>query len=151
METQTSFSNGTLTLKRTYDAPRDAVFDAWVETSKTEQWWGCGDTTHVKSEIEPRIGGKYVHEMTIRDVGTHPVNGMLTAYEPPALLEYCMAGPTPRDSMQVRVEFAERGGMTEVCLTQTAIPDGLDDIVTTGWTAAFEKLGGFLAQSAHAA
>lgn len=151
METQTSFSDGVLTVKRTYDAPREAVFDAWVETSKTEQWWGCGDTAHVKSEIEPHVGGKYVHEMTIRDVGTHPVSGVLTAFEPPALLEYAMAGPTPKDNMQVRVEFMERDGMTDVCLTQTAVPEGLDNIVTAGWQAAFEKLKRFLAQSARAA
>lgn len=151
METHTSFESGTLTVTRIYDAPREAVFDAWIETSKTEQWWGCGDTTHVKSEIEPKVGGKYIHEMTIRNVGMHAVNGMLTAYEPPELLCYTMAGPTPKDNMDVRVVFTERDGMTEVHLTQTKVPEGLDAIVTAGWTAAFAKLAVFLIRAVNAA
>ena len=72
MSTESSFSKGTLTITRLYDAPREAVFDAWIETSKVQQWWGCAQTTAVRSEIEPKIGGVYNHHMTLGEMGEFP-------------------------------------------------------------------------------
>ena len=38
MTTQTSVENGNLTVVRTYSAPIDKVFDAWIQTSKIKNW-----------------------------------------------------------------------------------------------------------------
>ena len=58
MTTETKFEDGKLIVTRTYSAPKEAVFEAWVETNKVEKWWGCAQCTSVRSEIEPRVGGK---------------------------------------------------------------------------------------------
>ena len=151
MSTKTSFENGQLTVTRVYDAPRDAVFDAWIETSKVEKWWGCADTTQVTSTVEPRVGGKYCHLMTIKDAGEFPMNAVITDYDPPALLAYEVAGMQPGQTMTVRVEFMERDGQTEVRLTHDNIPTEFGEIITGGWSAAFDKLDGFLVAEAAAA
>jgi len=148
MSTKTSVENGQLTVTRLYDAPREEVFDAWVETSKVQQWWGCGDTTSVTSEVEPKVGGKYVHKMIIKNEFESPINGVIIEYDPPKLLAYEMPSMAPDQKMTIRVTFTEKEAGTEVCLIHNNIPDDITQFVEPGWTAAFEKLGGFLLKSA---
>ncbi len=160
MSTEVKFQDGNLVVTRTYDAPREAVFEAWVETSKVQQWWGCGDCTNVRSEIEPKVGGRYNHHMTIHGMEV-PGFATLTEYDPPARLAYSSAIPggpdasMPSTNMVVAVDFSEVEGGTLVQLTHTGIPDmkvegdiELREIIRTGWTAAFGKLDDFLAQAA---
>ncbi|MEM9168963.1 MAG: SRPBCC domain-containing protein [Pseudomonadota bacterium] len=152
MTVRTSYENGVLTVTQTFDAPRQAVFDAWVETAKTQTWWGCGDTTAVKSEIEPKVGGKYVHHMTIKHEHETCVDGRLVAFDPPALLAYETPSAELGVTMTVRVAFVEiAANKTEVTLTHTNIPDAFGDIVTGGWSAAFGKLRTFVEAPASAA
>ncbi|MEP3279207.1 MAG: SRPBCC domain-containing protein [Stappiaceae bacterium] len=151
MSTTTTFEDGKLHVRRTFDEPRTAVFDAWIQASKTKEWWGCADTVHVTSEIEPKVGGNYIHAMTIKNVGVHPIKGQITAFEPPARLAYKMPGMSEGDWMQVNVEFIEDGGTTNVHLTQWPIPDPLRDIIAAGWTASFERMARFFAGERRAA
>ena len=153
MTTDIRFEDGNLIVTRAYDAPREAVFDAWVETSKVKQWWGCAECTAVRSEIEPKIGGKYNHHMTIEGVGEVPGSAVLVEFDPPNRLAYESASPAGPDStMRVTVEFTEvEGDRTQVQLTHAGIPDmrvdgdiELRQIIRTGWTAAFGKLDRFL-------
>ena len=151
MSTKTTYENGRLTVARVYDAPREEVFEAWIETAKVEKWWGCADTTKVKSEVEPRVGGKYCHLMTIREVGDYPMNAVITEYDPPALLAYELEGMAPGQTMTVRVVFTEIGDQTEVRLTHDNLPTEMGDMVSAGWTASFGKLDRFLIDEAAAA
>ena len=152
MSTEMKFEDGNLVATRTYDAPREAVFEAWVETSKVEQWWGCADCTAVRSEIERKVGGKYNHHMTIKGAGEVPGFAVLTEYDPPARLAYKSATPQGDDAgMLVTVDFTEVDAGTLVRLVHSGIPDmkvegdiELREIIRAGWTAAFGKLGGFL-------
>ena len=143
--------DGNLILTRWYSAPREAVFDAGVETSKVQQWWGCAQTTEVRSEIEPEVGGKYYHYMTLGDMGEHPLLSRFTVYDPPARLEYTTEPPQDSDkpgfNMTVTVDFTERDGGTEVRLVHAGLPDELKEIVQGGASAALEKLDGFLKAS----
>jgi len=143
MTDEAHYKNGTLTMTRVFDAPRAAVFEAWVETSKVQQWWGCAQTTAVKSEIEKKVGGKYCHQMTIEGAGEFPMACRFTAYDPPHFLEYEEVSDNP-NPMHVRVDFIERGNQTEVRLVHSNLPDGLSEIVKGGWTAAMGKLREFL-------
>ena len=152
MTTETKFENGILIVTRTYSAPREAVFEAWVETSKVQQWWGCAQCTNVRSEIEPKVGGKYNHHMTIEGAGEVPGFATLIEYDPPNRLAYESASPgDDATKMQVKVEFTEVEEGTLVRLEHHGIPDikvegdmELRQIVQAGWTAAFGKLDGLM-------
>ena len=144
MSAEVSYENGKLVVTRLFAAPRQAVFDAWIETSKVELWWGCGYATAVKSHIEPEVGGKYHHLMTLKDVGEYPHFGLITEYEPPALLAYELIDPDRDEKMYVRVLFTERGEHTAVCLTQENLPDAYSEFVVAGWSSSFEGLAYFL-------
>ncbi len=158
MSTETKFEDGNLIVTRVYDAPRDVVFDAWFETSKVQQWWGCAECTSVRSEIEPKVGGQYNHHMTIEGAGEVPGFATLTEYDPPSRLAFTSAAPDDRDSnMIVSVDFTEVDGGTLVRLVHAGIPnirvDGnveLLEIIRSGWTAAFGKLGAFLGAASPA-
>jgi len=158
MSTRTTFEEGNLIVTRVYDAPREMVFDAWFETSKVKQWWGCAECTDVRSEIEPKVGGQYNHHMTIEGAGEVPGFATLTEYDPPARLAYTGSDPEGPDAgMVVSVDFSEVDGGTLVRLVHSGIPDmrvdgdvELREIVRGGWTAAFGKLGTFLGAAALA-
>ncbi len=154
MSTEVKFEDGNLIVTRTYDAPRELVFEAWVETSKVQQWWGCAECTSVRSEIELKVGGKYDHHMTIEGAGEVPGFATLTEYDPPSRLAFTSTGsggPGPDADMTVTVEFTEVDGGTLVRLVHAGIPDmkvqgdvELREIIRAGWTAAFGKLGKLL-------
>ena len=151
MPTHTSFEDGKLIVTRTYDAPRDRVFEAWIETSKVQQWWGCANCTDVRSEVEAKVGGAYNHHMTVHGQDI-PGFATLTEYDPPNRRAFRMAGPDGSDTgMQVTVEFKDVDGGTLVRLIHEGIPDirvegdvELRAIVREGWTAAFGKLSTLL-------
>lgn len=147
MTMTTNFSDGSLTVSRLYDAPREAVFEAWIETAKVQQWWGCGDTTKVRSDIEARVGGKYNHQMTIHG-NEYPAKSTLIEYDPPARLAYETEQNDMAPKMTVTVDFKEEGGKTRVTLVHSGIPEGMGEIITGGWSAAFGKLETFLAKEA---
>ena len=142
MASESHYENGTLTMTRTYDAPAAAVFNAWVEASKVQQWWGCSQTTNVVSEIEPEVGGKYCHAMTIEGAGEYPLTCRITEFEPPKVLAY----EEVASDIHVRVTFTEGDGRTEVKLVQSNLPDNIGPIVKGGWGVALEKLDGFLSR-----
>jgi len=152
MVTETKFEGGNLIVTRVYQASREAVFDAWIETSKVKQWWGCAECTDVRSEIEPKVGGKYNHHMTIDGEFEAPGFAVFTEYDPPARLAY--ASPDPDDPMVITVDFTEVEGGTLVTLVHSNIPDitvegdvELREIIRSGWTAATDKLGAFLSKT----
>jgi uncharacterized protein YndB with AHSA1/START domain len=149
MSTSIRIEGGRLILTRVFRAPREEVFDAWVQTCKVRLWWGCAEATSVRSEIEARVGGKYDHHMTIQGVGEVPGCGRITEYDPPARLAYVTevpkgAGPKGGSTMSVTVDFVEVAGGTEVRLVHSGIPTEFGGFVRAGWTAAMEKLGRLL-------
>ncbi len=151
MSTHTSFEDGKLIVMRTYDAPRERVFEAWIETSKVQKWWGCAECTNVRSEVEAKVGGSYNHHMTVHGQDI-PGFATLTEYDLPNRLAFRMSGPDGSDSgMVVTVEFKDVDGGTLVKLVHEGIPDTrvhgdieLRAIVREGWIAAFGKLAVFV-------
>jgi uncharacterized protein YndB with AHSA1/START domain len=154
MKTEIRIEGDRLILTRVFRAPREEVFAAWVETSKVQAWWGCAEAASVRSEVEPRVGGRYDHHMTIPGVGEVPGCARLTEFDPPRRLAYVTqvpqgAGPQAGRPMTVTVDFVEVAGGTEVRLVHAGIPTEFRGIVRAGWTAAMEKLARLLADGAR--
>ncbi|MEM7049543.1 MAG: SRPBCC domain-containing protein [Acidobacteriota bacterium] len=150
METKVEFDGEKLTVTRTFEAPRESVFDAWIEASKVELWWGCGQTTKTESQVEPRVGGKYVHNMHLEGVGEFEIVGVIKEFDPPARLVY-EATDRRREgpATTVQVDFvAEDEGRTRVTLVQDHLEPEFIEYVKDGWRAAFGKLGKFLLSEA---
>lgn len=148
MSSEASFHEGTLTITRHYDAPRERVFEAWIVTSKVQQWWGCAQTVAVRSEIEPKVGGAYNHHMTLEGGHEMPGDARFVEYDPPNKLAFTSDGPV--GPMTVTVEFSDDDdGGTLVRLTHDNIPTDpgppyLPTIIEGGWTAGLGKLADML-------
>jgi len=155
-DVETRIEDGKLHVSRVYDAPREAVFDAWIATHKLEQWWGCAQTTAVSAEIECKVGGKFNQTMTLDNGHVMPGEATFSEYDPPKRLVFGSPGPTG-EPMTISVDFTEVDGGTLVHLVHSGIPDmqvdgdiEMHDIIRGGWTAAFGKLAGFLETTASA-
>lgn len=144
MNSRMSYENEFLTITRRFDAPIEEVFDSWIETSKVQLWWGCGDAESVESEIDARVGGKYLHKLMLKDTGEYRHNGIITEYEPPKLLAYRLHDRFHDNAMTVRVEFRQDDTATIVCLTQDNLPKIYSQFVLAGWADGLEKLNTFL-------
>jgi len=147
MSITTNYADGTLTISRLYDAPRETVFEAWVLSSKVQQWWGCADTKKTVSDIDPCVGGKYNHLMTMH--GSDQLSkSTIIEYDPPARLAYEAEATQMTSKMAITVDFTEEDGQTRVTLVHNNIPDEFNKFVVAGWTAAFGKLADFLLSDA---
>jgi uncharacterized protein YndB with AHSA1/START domain len=47
-----------LNITRTFDAPLDKVWQAWVDPKKIQQWWGPAGVTNPTCEWDAKPGGK---------------------------------------------------------------------------------------------
>lgn len=154
MSTDVKVVDGSLIVTRVYSATIEDVFDAWIETSKVQQWWGCAECTKVTSEIDAKVGGKYNHDMIIENEhGRFEVEGsaVFVEFDPPNRLAYRSTDDDDRMIVTVTFESVENG--TRVVMVQSNIPDQivqggvpLVEIVRAGWTASMSKLDRFLAR-----
>ncbi len=74
---------------RTYNAPRQLVWDAWTDPEQIAQWWGPrGISTPRESiELDLRPGGRLAFEMVDDATGArYPNSGTFLEVEPPARL-----------------------------------------------------------------
>ena len=139
----------TVTVRRTFDFPRDKVFAAWIDPSALSQWFGEEDTRILGVSLDPRVGGSYRFEATDgKRMGA--VEGVYLVVDPPERLVFSWRWDRQErgywaDS-QVTVEFNEVDAGTEIVITHEELPgDQGVAFHTRGWTQSLEKLGRMLA------
>ena len=59
----TELAGRTLTLTRTFDAPRDLVFKTWTDAKHLKAWWGPRGSDNGETRIDLRPGGKIFIQM----------------------------------------------------------------------------------------
>jgi len=160
MATSQPKSEMRIQVRRTFAAPREKVFKAWVDQAGLEQWM-CRDvpTHRVKYlELNAKTGGRYVMEVTDGATGDVYVGrGAFLEVTPPEKLVFTWAWQkrqpdgslTPLEAeTQVTVEFWERGASTEVLLTHEFFPaDKAAKATEEGWKGCFDALALVLDQS----
>jgi uncharacterized protein YndB with AHSA1/START domain len=141
----------TLRLQRTFNAPVEAVFDAWTSTEVLRRWWPAGsDWETPVAEVDLRIGGELRLVMRSPEGEEFGGRGEYVEISPPARLVFTWTwdGHQRHEGTQlVEVEFAERhDGTTTVVLTNRGLAD--DESRRShreGWEASFDNLGRVLA------
>ncbi|MEM7446378.1 MAG: SRPBCC domain-containing protein [Pseudomonadota bacterium] len=112
-----------LTLSRRYKAPRDLVWAVWTDPDHVAQWWGPFGPEKTSSDIQAKVGGVFLVNMTAPDGSQHPSRGIIREIEPPkhlviegdpGALDACGAGLPPR--ALITVTFEEVDGETELML-----------------------------------
>lgn len=67
MNQKNELNNRTLTLKRTFNAPIQLVWEAWTQPEHVAQWWGPKGIGLKVVEHNFEVGGKWKYTMLMQD------------------------------------------------------------------------------------
>lgn len=116
----TNRKSNELTITRVYDAPVEAVWNAWTDVEQVAQWWGprgFSITTHSK---ELKAGGVWNYTMHGPDGVDYPNSTLYHEVIENQKLVYDHGGYEDRPPMfRVTVLFSERDGKTTMEMTMS--------------------------------
>lgn len=137
-------------ITRVYDAPVDAVWDAWTDPEQVAQWWGPRGftlTTHSK-DLQP--GGHWAYTMHGPDGTDYPNKTQYLEVEERRKLVYDHGGNDDRPPMfRVTVLFSESAGKTKMDMTMTlptpeAVQEARKFIKKAGGDSTWDRLAEYL-------
>lgn len=150
----TTPSDREITVTRTFDAPRQLVFDAFTTPEMLKQWLTGPDGWRLDvCEIDLRVGGRHRYVWRGPEQGECAMGGSFRAVSPPERLVYTelfdedwTGGETV-----VTVVFEDHGDKTRVITTvrysSEAARDGaLATPMADGWSQSFQQLDAVLAK-----
>lgn len=136
-------------LGRTLAAPREAVWQGFVDPEQLAAWWGPHGYTARNVHFEPRLGGEYRIEMKPPEGDVFFLSGTFREVDPPACLAYTFVWdpPDPDDrETTATLAFQDLGGETRVEFTQGVFAtEARRALHAEGWSDSFERLEEFLA------
>ena len=137
-------------ISRTYDAPPEVVWEAWVDPAQVALWWGpeCFETPLDSIIIEPRAGGRYHLTMVDSRSGTaFPVRQEILEYSPHEVLVLSHE-PMPEhgllEAIVTRLEFHAQDGGTRVEVTGGPYNAEMGPNAEQGWSEQLDKLAQLL-------
>src|SRR5438105_3044843 len=100
-------------VSRTFDAPRDKVFEAWTAAEKLDRWWGPNGFSNTTHQMDFRPGGSWTYTMHGPD-GTDYPNYIkyLEIVRPQRLFYDHGTDAESAAHFRVTVDFVDRGGKT---------------------------------------
>ena len=147
-----------ITMIRTFDAPRERVFQAWTDPIHLAQWWGPHGFTNPVCEVDLRVGGAWRIDMQAPDGTIYPNKGVYREVVPPDRLVFSDIvdddagawGDTPPPSSISTVTFDEHDGRTTVTmvtrLQSVAARDAMLEMGSeAGMTESLDRLEALLA------
>jgi uncharacterized protein YndB with AHSA1/START domain len=145
------------TITRTFDAPREAVWDAWTDPERVAAWWGPEGFTVPDCEVDARPGGAFSIAMQAPDGTVYPDKGMFhEVVEPERLVFTSRAFEDEDGTYQLEVKntvtLEADGGRThltleaEVISATPAVKEALSGM-EMGWSQSFEKFERYLDDS----
>jgi uncharacterized protein YndB with AHSA1/START domain len=137
-----------LRIERTYEAPTEAVFDAWTSAEVIRRWWQAerGWETS-EAEVDLRVGGAI--RVVMRDPFgevDHGGGGAYTEVERPSRLAFTWTWDGDRRETLIEVDFEPVAAGTRVSFTHSLLAD--EESVRSheyGWGNILDQLGRHLA------
>jgi uncharacterized protein YndB with AHSA1/START domain len=121
----TSAKTGEVTITRTYNAPRDLVFECMITPEHLTHFWGpVGVSTPLETiKVDPKPGGVFETVMVNDSDGAeYPNRGFYVEVDKPSKLSW--TEPDVEGGMLTSLTFVDLGdGRTEVTIHQTNVPE----------------------------
>ena len=149
MNQATDLEKRTLTLTRTFNAPRKLVWEAWTQPEHIANWWGPkGMKTEIKKHdfVE---GGEWEFAMKMPDGSLFISEGVYLTIRPEELIETSANFKPMTEGVTLHAQFAEEGNQT-VFIFKVVHPteayckqqEGMG--FYNGWGSVFEGLNTYL-------
>lgn len=138
-----------LIIDREYDAPIEAVFDAWTDPEQLVQWWGPEGMSTPVCEMDVREGGSWKTVMRSPEGKDHFVDGVYREVRPHTRLSFTWAWTT--DGVRghetlVTLDFSRSGAKTRMHFEQRTFAEAEHRVHhEEGWTSSFVCLEKYLA------
>jgi uncharacterized protein YndB with AHSA1/START domain len=136
-------------VERTFEAPAEAVFDAWTSPEVMRRWFHVeSDWENPEVEVDLRVGGRYRVVMRKTDGSEVELSGKYTEIDRPRRLALtCTFSDDPAGTEQlIELSFSESDGSTKVVLINSGIPtDERRDSQGYGWRGCLDRLESVLA------
>lgn len=136
--------------RRTFDAPRELVFEAWTDPAHVVHWWGPKHFTNALCEVDARPGGSLLVHMQAPDGQIYPAKGTfeeVVAPERIVLLSSAVEDEAGEPQLVARhiITFEEADGKTHltmqaIVLKATEMAQGALSGMEQGWDETFDKL-----------
>lgn len=136
-------SNLQVIVERTFLAPRERLFRAWIEPSLMAKWFAPVPLKPVGIEADVVVGGRYRIGMRQPDGTIHYAVGKYLEILPPKRLVFTWAWQTEPSSVDslVTVEFFEQGDSTRVVLRHEQLTTlSSQESHRRGWEGCLEHL-----------
>ncbi|AUV84237.1 ATPase (plasmid) [Salinigranum rubrum] len=147
-EAKVESTENSLTIRRTFDAPRDRVWEAWTDPNQVDQWWGPEGFTTRTDEMDVRPGGVWAFEMASSDGEVYSNRICYDEVERPERLAYTHGSPDDPEMFRVTVTFDEQDDDTTELTMESRYPsvEELDDALEFGADEGAEQTLGRLAE-----
>jgi uncharacterized protein YndB with AHSA1/START domain len=135
-----------ISLTRVYDAPLDAVWDAWTVAEEVAQWWGPRGFTLTTHSRDLRTGGHWHYTMHGPDGTDYENTTQYIEVVPRRCMVYDHGGHKDRPPLfRVTAFFTERNGRTQLDLSMAfATPEAAGEargfIKKAGGEATWDRL-----------
>jgi uncharacterized protein YndB with AHSA1/START domain len=139
-----------LYLTRIYDAPVQAVWDAWTDPQQVAKWWGPRGFTITTHSKDLRVGGHWRYTMHGTDGVDYPNHTVYHEVEPLKKLVYDHGGYEDRPPIfRVTVHFTEENGKTRLDFTMAcASPEAAQQtkkfVKSAGGESTWDRLAEYL-------
>ncbi len=122
---ETNTQIGEVTFTRTFDAPRQLVFECMITPEHLTHFWGpIGVSTPIENiTVDPKPGGAFETIMVNDSDGAeYPMRAVFVEIDPPHKIVW--SEPEVEGGMTTSVTFADLdNGGTEVTIRQTNVPE----------------------------
>jgi uncharacterized protein YndB with AHSA1/START domain len=146
-----------LILERTLNAPRELVFQTWIDPKHLAQWWGPKDFTNPVCEVDARPGGSIRITMQAPDGTLIPTEGIFLEITPPERIVFsnnAFKDAKGQAQLETRntITFTEANGKTKLTVQAVVTKAGPNVAVSlagmeNGWIESLDRLEHVLTQA----
>jgi uncharacterized protein YndB with AHSA1/START domain len=137
-------------INHVFDAPREAVFEAWTDPDQVVKWWGPEGFEIPRDSvvIEPRVGGRF-HLIMVESAGDarFPLRSEILEISAPELI-VMKSEPLPEAGISeptvTRVVFEVEGSGTRMILTAGPYSEDVHGNAASGWQNLVDNLEALL-------
>ncbi len=130
-------------IERTFQAPIEQVFEAWVSPEVMRRWFHCNpDWETPVAEVDLRLGGSIRVVMRKPDGSKAKARGEFTLIDRPHRLEMTWTfSDDPANEQLMELTFGQSAGATTVLLVNSGISnDERRDNQDWGWRGCLDEL-----------